>query len=264
MSISVSGKVVFIGAGNVASHLAPAFDSLDGLEVVQVFSRSFDSAKRLADVLDSAVATDDVDSIIDDADIYVVSLVDDAVESLVSRFPIGEALWLHTSGSLPKEMLAPLSFRHGVFYPLQTFSRDVDVDISKVPIFIEGATYDVEREIFGLAERISDKVFVADGKRRRNMHIAAVFACNFVNHMWSVADDLLHEEGLSIEVLHPLLEETLRKAMMSSPSEGQTGPAMRGDNAVMERHISLLPPHLAKIYSLLSKSIYEYYHHEQN
>ena len=110
--------------------------------------------------------------------------------------------------------------------------------------------------IRGLAEKISKKVYYADGELRRRMHVAAVFACNFTNHMFTIADDLLRKDGLSLEVLHPLLQETVRKAIEGNPADGQTGPAVRGDKAVMEKHMSMLPPELAEMYSMISQSIY--------
>jgi len=144
-----------------------------------------------------------------------------------------------------------------VFYPLQTFSRNVKVDMTLVPIFIEGNTPDVTLRIKAMADAISRSVHYADGDLRRRMHIAAVFACNFTNYMFTVADDLLRADGLSLEVLHPLILETMRKAMEGSPAAGQTGPAVRGDSAVVERHASMLPADLADIYMRLSDAIYK-------
>ncbi len=161
------------------------------------------------------------------------------------------------------EVLAGRSERFGVFYPLQTFSKDREVEMSQVPVFIEGNTPKVTDQIRAMAEAVSHKVHYADGDLRRRMHIAAVFACNFTNYMFTVADDLLRADGLTLVVLHPLLAETVRKAMQGAPSLGQTGPAVRGDREVVECHASMLTPELAEIYRLLSDSIYQR-HHEQN
>ena len=244
----------------MATHLAPALDSIEGFRVVQVDSRTPERAETLASELREATAVTDPNEVLPTADIYIVSLVDDAVGSLSGLLPSNEALWLHTSGSLPKEILASRSDRYGVLYPLQTFSRDVDVNIGEIPFFIEGSSADVEKEIKELAEKVTSRVFHADEEKRRRMHIAAVFACNFANHLWTIADDILHDEGLTLEVLHPLLCETLRKAIAASPAAGQTGPAVRGDRNVMDRHISLLSPERAEIYRLMSDSIYDYHH----
>lgn len=255
-------KIVFLGAGNVASHLAPALERGGVGEVCQVYSRTLVSAETLCARLQSARPVCDLSRIVTDADIYIVSLVDHAVSEALSAVPPTrrDALWLHTSGSLPMEVLVQRSDRFGVFYPLQTFSKDRAVDMSQVPVFIEGNTPEVTETIREMAGAVSRKVYYADGDLRRRMHIAAVFACNFTNYMFTVADDLLRADGLSLEVLHPLLAETVRKAMNGSPERGQTGPAVRGDIEVVERHASMLPADLAEIYRLLSESIFRRHH----
>lgn len=252
----MSLKIVFIGAGNVASHLAPAVESAGAGEVVQVYSRSLGSAQSLAAGLRGATAVSDVSEIRSDVDVYIVSLVDDAISPLVSRLPKGgKALWLHTSGSVGMEVLAPLSDRYGVFYPLQTFSKGVDIDVSRVPLFIEGCDESVEAEIRSLGAQVFANVYHADSNTRRMMHISAVFACNFTNHLWTIAAEILQKEGLPFEVLQPLLEETVKKAFAVSPEKGQTGPAVRGDRAIIDKHLSMLSGQPEKIYSLLSESI---------
>ena len=249
-------RIVFIGAGNVASHLAPAIENSGAGTVVQVYSRKLQSALDLADKLQNAQAVDSETAICDDADVYLVSLVDDAIAPLVSRLPKGgNALWLHTSGSVGMEVLAPMSERYGVFYPLQTFSKGVEVDVSKVPLFIEGCTPGVEEEIRKLAAPVFSHIYHADSHTRRMMHISAVFACNFTNHLWTIASELLKKEDLPFEVLHPLLEETLKKAFTVSPEKGQTGPAVRGDRAIINKHLSVLDGQPKEIYSLLSEAI---------
>lgn len=257
-------RIVFIGAGNVASHLAPAMEACGVGTVCQVYSRSESSAIALCDRLIEATHVTDASRIIADADVYVVSLVDHAVGEVLAEVKgsqarcgiRNDALWLHTSGSLPMETLAMMSGRYGVFYPLQTFSKSVAVDMARVPIFIEGNSSDTTACIKAMAEAISRSVHYADGDLRRRMHIAAVFACNFTNYMFTVADDLLKADGLSLEVLYPLIRETMRKAMEGSPAAGQTGPAVRGDREVVERHASMLPEGLADIYRQLSDAIY--------
>lgn len=259
-------RIVAIGAGNVASHLIPALESAGIGEVTQVYSRTMRSARALASRLWSAVPVDNPDEIAKDADIYIVSVADHAAAELLSRLTPNNALWLHTSGSLPLESLAHLSKKTGVFYPLQTFSRQVPLDMSRVPLFIEGSTPGVEAQIRDMGQRVFSKVYHADSTLRRKMHVAAVFACNFTNHLWTIADDLLRREGLDLSVLHPLLDETLRKAVTSpdGPAAGQTGPAVRDDRAVMQAHQSMLPPELADIYSMLSESIHKRHTNEQD
>ena len=246
-------RIVFIGAGNVASHLAPAMEACGVGRVCQVYSRSESSAVALCDRLAKATAITDASRIITDADIYVVSLVDHAVGEVLAAVKDAmercgirnDALWLHTSGSLPMETLAG------------TFSRRIAVDMAQVPIFIEGSSPETTASIKAMAEAMSRSVHYADGDLRRRMHIAAVFACNFTNYMFTVADDLLKADGLSLDVLYPLIRETMRKAMEGSPAAGQTGPAVRGDRQVVERHASMLPDGLADIYRQLSEAIYK-------
>lgn len=251
-------RIVVIGAGNVASHIAPALEESGAGVVVQVYSRSLESAGRLASRLRSAAAINDVAAIVEDADVYLVSLVDDAiapfVDSAVGRLK-GDALWMHTSGSIGMEVLAPLSPHYGVFYPLQTFSKDVALDVAEVPLFIEGSTRDVAETIRSFASSLFKRVYDADSNTRRMMHIAAVFACNFTNYMWTLASDVLSVEGLPFDVLKPLLEETLRKACTVGPEAGQTGPAARGDRRVIDTHINLIDGEKKEIYRLLSECI---------
>lgn len=251
-------RIVAIGAGNVATHLLPALEGAGVGEVVQVWSRTAESARALASRLWEAEPVTDLKDVIPDADIYIVSLVDDAVPGVLGQLPHNDALWLHTSGSLPIEVLSAMSRRTGVFYPLQTFSRSTPVDMSQVPVFVEGSTPGIEARIMDMARQVTERVYSADSPLRKRMHIAAVFACNFTNHLWAIADDLLRADGLDLpSVLGPLLQETLRKALASpaGPAAGQTGPAVRGDEQVMSAHKAALTPELAEVYDLLSRSI---------
>ena len=228
--------------------------------VCPVGSRNIDSAIKLCSRLSDAIPVDNLQDIIADADLYVISLVDHAVENVVRQLPRGNALWVHTSGSVDMEKLSPLSSRYGVLYPLQTFSRDVDVNMHEVPFFIEGVDTTTAETLHSIASRISDTVHYADGALRARMHVAAVFACNFTNYMFTVADDLLRRDDLDLSVLHPLLQETIRKAIQGSPAQGQTGPAVRGDRDIVKRHASTLPSDLSQIYMVLSDAIYKRHH----
>lgn len=244
-----------VGAGNVASHLAPALSLSGAGEVVQVYSRSPESAAALASKIPGASSTADAGSIIPDADVYLISVADDAIAPLTRVLPKGDALYLHTSGSVGMEVLAPLSERYGVFYPLQTFSKGVGLDMAKVPLFVEGSDAEVEDEIRAFAAPLFSSVYHADSETRKKMHISAVFACNFTNYLWTLAADLLERDGLPFDVLRPLLEETLRKAVVNSPAASQTGPAARGDRRVIDGHLALLEGREKEIYSLLSDCI---------
>lgn len=248
-------KIVMIGAGNVASHLVPALSDAGAADFVQVYSRHIEPALELAAKLPGASATANLNDIVGDADIYLLSVKDDAIAGIAATLPKGNALVLHTSGSVGMEALASASGRYGVFYPLQTFSKNVDLDMSAVPLFVEGNTPGTEAEIRALGEKVFRTVYHADSEIRKKMHVSAVFACNFTNHLWAIAEKLLQREGLPFDVLRPLLEETLRKALVNSPSASQTGPAVRGDINIIASHLSQLSDPEKSLYRTLSDAI---------
>ncbi len=255
-------NVVIIGSGNVASALAPALDRLDDVVVTAVCSPTVGNAQALASKLQSAKVMTDVREVPVDADLYLISVKDNAVAEVATKLHGLNhlAVVAHTSGSVDADVLAAATADYGVFYPLQTFSKDVAVDISQVPMFIEGATDRGRKLLIDLARKISNRVYEADSALRSKMHTAAVFACNFVNHLWAVADDILHREAnLDISVLQPLITETMRKAQLKSPAEVQTGPAVRGDELVMLKHLQMLTVDEAELYKHLSQHIIDYY-----
>lgn len=253
--------IVFIGSGNVATSLAPALDALNNCQVTAVYSRKIEHAQALCDKLKTAQACDSPASVPVDADIYIISVADDAVSEIVAKFTghAPQAIWTHTSGSVPSTILSPLSHDYGVFYPLQTFSRERSVELSHVPFFIEGSNKETTEKLINLARRLSDNVRIADDNVRKLMHVAAVFACNFTNHLWAIADKILASHDIPLSVLRPLLEETLRKAMTMKPVDGQTGPARRNDRSIMEKHLAMLDSDDAKLYRILSDSIIKTY-----
>lgn len=251
---SMEKRIVVIGSGNVATHLAR---SLTG--VVQIASRTIGHARELADAIGCG-ATDSIDDL-DDADAYIVAVKDDAIAAIADAVPdrCREALWLHTSGSVDKSVFASGFKRYGVLYPLQTFSKEVAVDMSQVPLFIEGSDADVEEVIRRIALTVSPTVVSADSQLRAQMHVAAVFACNFSNYMYTLADEVLRCNGLEFALLKPLLAETLRKAVEASPEASQTGPAARGDRSVIDKHESMLSGEQLKIYKTVTNSILKHY-----
>jgi len=257
-----SGKllsVCIIGVGNVATHLGLALGRK--FNVVQVLSRHESSAARLAGLIGAGCEPiTDASALCRNADFYLIAVTDDAVATVVASTPDTAGIWAHTSGSVSMDVFQGYKSHYGVFYPLQTFTRDVPVAVEEVPFFIEGCTPDVERRLVGIASGISHSVEPADSDRRRLLHIAAVFACNFANLMWMEADDLLHTAGLDIRFLMPLLKVTLGKLADVSPCEAMTGPARRGDSAVIESHLRQLPPDKRAIYRLLSDTIIDRFH----
>lgn len=254
-------RAVAFGAGNVASHLVPALAESAGLEFVAVWSRTAEHANALAERIGGSMATTEINEVPKDADVYLIMAADDMVARIAEQFPRTEALWMHTSGSVAAQSLACVTSNYGVLYPLQTFTRGEQLDISDVPFFVEGSNEKVVASIMEVARAVSRRVYEADSEMRSKMHVAAVFACNFANYMWSVADGMLRRDAnLDISVLEPLLHETLRKAMSIGPSKAQTGPARRGDVAVMEKHKSMLPEDERMMYDYLSKKILEKYY----
>jgi predicted short-subunit dehydrogenase-like oxidoreductase (DUF2520 family) len=247
-------RIVLLGSGNVATHLAEAF----GAHVVQIWSRNYENAQRLAEHV-GANAVENLDDVATDADVYIISVSDDAIAPLAARLKGRRGVWAHTSGSIPANVLDGVGDAHGVFYPLQTFSRDVDVDMSEVPLFIEASTPEATSLLKEVARMFTTHIYDADSQRRRKLHIAAVFACNFSNYMWMMADKLLNEEGLDIRVFAPLIEATFAKAMTTGPEAGQTGPARRGDCSVIASHEAMLSTEDREIYSLLSSSILKHF-----
>ena len=246
---------VFIGSGNVATHLAHAMQD-SGVSIRQVFSRRIENARRLADTV-NCNAIDDIEALDPDADIYVLAVADDAIEPLISSFPFKNRLIVHTSGSTDMDVLKTGSDLYGVLYPLQTFSRDVPVDFSKVPLCLEVSDSSLSEPLENFANRLSDHVQWVSSEKRRILHLAAVFACNFVNHMYAQAAGILDNHGLDFAILRPLIEETARKAMRRDPREVQTGPAKRNDTKIMESHRRMLKdhPNLKKMYDFISNSI---------
>jgi len=225
---------------------------------VAVWSRTLDNARALSGTLRNARPTDNLDQVQRDADFYIVSVVDDHIADVVRRLGPVDGIVAHTSGSFPLESLcqASGSVHCGVFYPLQTFSKTSEVDIAHIPFFIEGTDPETIEALAGLAGTISDNVNSVDSSVRGHLHIAAVFANNFANYMWDIADSYLREHtGFDISVFAPLLAETLRKAMSIGPRAAQTGPAKRGDCALINRHIGALRADDAEIYRLISNRI---------
>ncbi len=254
-------KCVVLGAGNVAWSLAPAL-SAAGIEVAQIWSRTPSRSEELAAQLPVCSVARTLDELIPDADIYILAVHDDAIAPIASELGHRGGLWVHTSGSVDASVLAPVTDTYGVLYPLQTFSRGRLTDFSAVPVYVEGSTADTALRIESIARAISSDVKPADSAQRRRLHAAAVFACNFTNHMWAIADRLLHESGADLSVLYPLIEETSRKAMTMPPAEAQTGPARRGDLRVMQGHLGALAPDDAEIYRIISRSIMKSFGHE--
>lgn len=246
-------SIVILGSGNVATHLANALDK--EYKVVQVFSRHINNAHELASTLKDCSYTDKIDKLIRDADLYLISVCDDAIEKIANDMPEVKGIVAHTSGSVDIHALNGNGRSQGVFYPLQTFSKDKSLDISKVPFFIEASDSDTEKSLKDIASALSEKVYSIDSAQRQTLHLAAVFACNFFNHMLTVSSRILNTDGIGIDVMLPLIEATINKAMTMSPHEAQTGPAARRDFSTITKHLDLLQGYDKEIYSIVTKAI---------
>lgn len=252
-------QVVILGAGNVATHLIKAFEKSSSTEVVQVFNRS----KKALDLLSfTGNKTTDIKSLME-ADCYIISVPDDAVHKLSESIPFSDRLVVHTSGSVSMEQLNSKN-RRGVFYPLQTFSKERAVDFSQVPVCIEAENTSDLKVLNELASSVSKSVFEVNSDKRKQLHLAAVFVCNFVNHLYQIGYDLSENNGIPFSILKPLINETAAKIENANPKDMQTGPAKRNDLHTIEKHLNLLEQPLQKeIYQLLSQSIQETYGREK-
>jgi len=249
-------KIVLIGAGNVATHLGMALKK-SGQEILQVYSRSKKSASDLANSLNAAY-TCDLKQLDKHADIYVIAIKDDALVEIAKQIRF-KSIVVHTSGSVEMTALKGCTSHYGVFYPLQSFSKARKIKLKNVPICIEASDKQTEKELIRLAEKISNRVIKIDSEKRQAIHLAAVFACNFSNHMYAIAEDILKTNQLPFQILQPLIKETAAKVEKNSPFKMQTGPAIRGDRNVMIKHINNLSEKKTSqaIYKLLSESIRE-------
>ena len=251
-------KIVLIGAGNLATHLGKALHAA-GHDMVQVFSRTMQSAETLASLLDAEPLTD-MAQVRDDADVYIFSVKDSALEQLISQLCGGEKkVFLHTAGSMPMSVFREKALHYGVLYPMQTFSKQREVDFSIIPCFIEANDEFALKQIEGLAGQISHRVFQLSSEDRKYLHLSAVFACNFANHCYAASQELLQQHGVPFDVMLPLIDETAAKVHGMTPKEAQTGPAVRYDENVIGNQIQLLEnqPYFQKIYDCMSKSIHE-------
>ncbi len=250
-------NIALVGAGNVASHLGPAFKK-QGHKIVQVYSKTEKSAKALAATLGTNFITD-LSALDYSADIFLFCLKDDALFNVLNQTRFANQILIHTSGSLPMDIFKNFGFHYGVLYPVQTLVRERIIDLSNVPFCIEASTPFAESLIVKLASGISRNVEFVDSKKRVILHIAAVFACNFTNHMFYIAEKLMNENGLDPDLLKPLIQETYAKIMETDPQTAQTGPAKRGDLKTITEHLNILRDHpgMQKIYTFVSESIAE-------
>ena len=250
--------IFIIGAGNVATHLSMALQS-KGYNIDGVYSRTDASAFTLANRLHSYY-TSDIEEIVKTSDIYLFAVNDNVLEELIAKVAkiVPNALFVHTAGSVDISVFAGKIDRYGVVYPLQTFSKNKNLNVNEIPFFVEGCDTQITDTLSQMCLSIGKSSAIVTSAERRQLHLAAVFACNFANHCYTLAAKQLHKTSLNFEVLLPLIEETTHKLQFLPPELAQTGPAVRHDDNVINHHISLLDDKTEKeIYRLMSESIYQ-------
>lgn len=240
-------KVVLIGSGNVATHLYKAFSTVLGVEIIQVFARTQSSIIPLGVQISNWQE-------LKEADLYIISVSDDAIAEVASKIPFKNKLIVHTSGTTSIDVL-PFE-RRGVFYPLQTFSKEKQIDFSVVPICIETNQKEDEKTVREVASFLSPNVYAIASEQRKALHVAAVFVCNFTNHLYHVGASICEANLIPFEILKPLITETAQKIQNLHPKDAQTGPAYRGDEKTIQMHLDfLMHSENQKLYQLMTQSI---------
>jgi predicted short-subunit dehydrogenase-like oxidoreductase (DUF2520 family) len=249
-------SIVLLGAGNLATQLGIALQD-KGFSIAQVYSRTLLSAETLGNRLHTDY-TDKIENIIPDATIYLFSLKDSALPEVLTKLPSLRGLFIHTAGSIPSDVFAGHSERYGVLYPLQTFSKNRKISFDDIPLFVEANHPEDEALLEDIARTLSNRVVRLSSEKRVQLHLAAVFAGNFTNHLYYLASQILEEQSLDRQLLLPLIREIASKIEYLHPREAQTGPAVRYDENVMNKHLEMLKdkPHWQELYRLLSRNIY--------
>ena len=247
-------KVVIIGGGNVAHHLTTHLLKNTTVKLVQVYNRNLEKIEHLKNL--TSITNNLAD--LKDADIYIISISDNAITSLSSKLNFKDKLVVHTSGSVAMNKLQSTTNK-GVFYPLQSFSKEREVDFSTIPICIEAENKSDLILLETLANSISNYVYKINSEQRRSLHLAAVFVNNFVNHLYHIGNEICEENKIPFKILRPIIQETVNKIAILSPFEAQTGPAKRNDTETIEKHKAILTANQQEIYTLLTKSIYKAY-----
>lgn len=263
-------KISFIGSGNVAWHLSQAFED-HGHLICEVYSRHLSNSKALIKQLFDVKAVDSLDFSDSEAELFVLAVSDDSIQDVLDQLELPEnAIVVHTSGSKSLDLLTnwnenipELNIKVGVFYPLMTFTKERKIQFSEVPLCIECEDKVTETLLVKTAQKISNIVYLVDTEERKILHLAAVFANNFVNHLLAISQDILNDNDLEMNLLRPIIKETILKASEAEDiHDMQTGPARRGDQKTIKSHIELLKPNpmAEKIYRIMSESIYNEFH----
>ncbi|OBW39797.1 NADP oxidoreductase coenzyme F420-dependent [Chryseobacterium sp. MOF25P] len=242
-------QTVIIGSGNVAYHLAKAFVQ-NGISITQIFGRNEKELQKISSELNISYSTENLE----DADLYIICVSDNSIENVSKIISKKDCLVAHTSGSLPKEVLTG-EYRRSSFYPLQTFSKTKDLDYTKIPFFIETENEKDQKILTDLTSKISENVMESTHEKRKYIHLTAVFACNFVNHLFARAKEISDAQEIPFDYFLPLINETVQKISEIEPKSAQTGPAVRNDQRVLELHEQLLKDESLEIYKTMNQSI---------
>jgi predicted short-subunit dehydrogenase-like oxidoreductase (DUF2520 family) len=251
-------KIVLVGTGRIAWSLGKRLRS-KGLPITQVLGRNPEHASALAQALNCAWCSDPAD-LVKEVRWLIIAVSDDAIAMVadgLSEYVSEETLVTHTSGATPGDILSQYFQRYGVFYPLQSFTKERQPVWSKIPFCVDACLPEEVLFLRKMAKIIGNLVYQVNDAQRAVLHVAAVFANNFANHCFTIAEKILDEADLPFEMLHPLMEETIAKAVVDSPSKMQTGPAVRGDLETLQRHVRLLEGYEAwqRIYKAMSEDI---------
>ena len=252
-------RIVLVGAGGLATNLGLALHEA-GHDVLAVFSRTIEHARLLAERIGSQ-PTDDIRALPREADLFIVSVKDAVLKDVVRQLVQGreEQCFAHTAGSMPLTLFQGLAHHYGVFYPMQSFSKERRVDFSEIPVFLEASDASTLTRLKTLSATFTPHVYELSTDERKYLHLAAVFACNFANHCYALSAEILQQHGLPFSVMLPLIDETARKVHHLSPVEAQTGPAVRYDQNVIGKQQELLEdPEIRELYKRLSKSIHQH------
>jgi len=244
-------SVVILGSGNVASQLIKAFLKIDTINLKQVYTRNQEDINTLKVSIDT---TNNI-SLLKQADITIIAVSDDAISSISSH--IKNSFVVHTSGSVDMKSLNNIG-RKGVFYPLQSFSKKKKIDFKNIPICLESETNEDLQKLEELVSLLQSKSYILSSHQRKKIHVAAVFANNFSNHMYTIANEICEKYNIPFDILHPLIEETSNKIKNLTPKKAQTGPAKRNDAETIENHLNLLSKKQQEIYLKITQSIQEY------
>lgn len=251
-----SYKVVIIGAGNVAYHLVRSITS-SGNKLLQIYNRTLSNVSSTS----TANITQTINSISPDGDIYIVCVKDMAIEEIASKLRLENKLVVHTSGNRSMDLLKPCSSNYGVFYPIQSFTKNIPINFKKIPLVIEANNDQAQEILVDFSRTISDQVILMNEIDRQKLNIAGVFVNNFTNYIYSLAYDYLKNENIDFTILQPLIQNTVDKLKLGIPREMQTGPAVRNDSETIESHLKLLEdyPFLKSIYQDVTQSIIKYH-----